>query len=523
MSKTPAKRASEQFVTCLRPFARRRDVGNVFGPSHGLERATTAIRAGLGRAEAQVIAEELGAHLSRHRASGTFTTHDWQRAVGATPVAVKRAGGFADPELRTALDQSLGLLDTFGLEEGDRKSPWRNDEDLLFRMVAYHGVVWLRMVTAGVLPMADPDTFAAKADSRLRLTQIRSSPNPVKSHNDGNMREAMTQTERFEVGSVIPVGQLTCRVIRTISASDARSGSSVYEVASESGSDERVRCALKVPNMPMDPPSLAAFPHSAFVMRPTARVTLEDGRSVDLLPLAETDLFAWWRSRYLSRQQVLGGREVAVLAAPMTAALRAMHTGLGGTIPLVHGDIKLSQFLLGSREQAALQLSDLDLAVPAASVVSTAGTEDGTTAVPARGHTLGYLPPAPDTHLTSRRRDTWALATCWHMLLTNRHPAEVALGRELNDVDRFRAVQAGQFEVSSDLDDGWVELLRTLLTSQHHRPRPSEVLQDVLGLYEPTKVNGLDAVGKVPLDDERHIVTYLGGPEDIRTELLAVV
>jgi hypothetical protein len=517
------RRAVGIVLAAVEQLGRKRQIGHAFGPGAGLEAVENRLgNDGLDVASLIEVVEELGTHLDSHRRAGAFSVHDWKVVLGSGPGAGRPPRGADQVALRSGIEQSLGMLDAFALDESQRHAPWRRDAAVARRMLAYFGVAWLRLVRAGKLPEDDVARFGTRAVSRLTVRGlITADPSPTKVESTAATpavdQDAPTAATDLDTGLVVGEGPWQLRVAGTVRASRARSGSCLYAVTRVSG-PEAPRLVLKVPNLPRstESPELSDLPASDFVMRPLARLLLDDGRTADVLPRAWVDVHAWWRTRREQGRQPLEGREVAALAAPMSAALVALHTGRGGVAPRVHGDVKLSQFLVGAPSGAAVQLTDLDLAVPA--LIHPDGVEAPTT-VPALGHTLGYLPPDPDPNMTSRRRDVWALATCWHLLLADAHPAEVEAGRELTDVERFNAVRAGAWRISETLDRPWAELLELILTKRQRLPA-EELLDAVLGLYETTSFGRRSVIGAVRVDANRWLVTEPGGDERVVTELV---
>ncbi|MCA0323732.1 MAG: serine/threonine-protein kinase [Actinobacteria bacterium] len=509
-------RTAEDFVQALEPWSSSEAA---FGPGAGLDEAIDRIQAVADASTLPVLAQGLGLYLHRLRREGRLTVGQWEALLGGDPAS--SATG-ARGVLRDAIDRSIGLWDAVGLPEGARRASWA-DPQVAAWMLAFHGVVWGRAIARGLLASREQG-----AGTRALVEAMENAVSAVPLRHDllqqEDLREVATARAFPSPGAVFGTGEGgRWRLVECIFA---RGSTRIYavEAINPSSSLRDVPMVAKIVERSALPAEAGGavenLARSSFVMRSLARPSVPN-YYVDILPRAITDLHAWWAEHCHSRSRRLTGREVAAFALPMTQAVVDLHFGAGGGMPHVHGDLKLGQFLIGSPEGSALQLSDLDLVVPAAPIMrSTHSPIEAPTTVAALGFTKGMVPPDhdPERPRASRRNDTWALGVCWHLLLTNRHPADVAAGKELTDYERARTVQDGSAGV--ELDPGtpapWRPVLHSAL-SRTSRPRPAELLPALREIYHPL---GPDLVyGVVDLLNGQTLLTQASGEGGVRSDL----
>lgn len=477
-------RTAEDFVQALEPWSAS---DAAFGPGAGLEEAIDRIQAVANASTLPVLAQGLGLYLHGLRKEGRLTVGQWEALLSGDPAS--SATGTRGV-LRDAIDRSIGLWDAVGLPEGSRRASWA-DPLVAAWMLAFHGVVWGRAIARGMLATSE-QRAGTRALVEAMESAVRAVPSPHDILQQEDPREVATVKAFPSPGAVFGTGEGgRWRLVQCIFA---RGSTRIYavEAINPSSSVRDIPMVAKIVERGALPAeagrAVENLARSSFVMRPLARPSVPN-YYVDILPRAITDLHAWWAENCHARSRRLTGREVAALALPMTQAVADLHLGAGGGLPHVHGDLKLGQFLIGSPEGSALQLSDLDLVVPAAPLMrSTHSPVEAPTTVAALGFTKGMVPPDhdPDQPRASRRNDTWALGICWHLLLTNRHPADVAAGKELTDYERARTVQDGNVgvELDSKTPAPWRRVLQSML-SRTSRPRPTELLPAMRAIYPP--------------------------------------
>jgi hypothetical protein len=225
------------------------------------------------------------------------------------------------------------------------------------------------------------------------------------------------------------------------------------------------------------------LPYSPLLTVPALRIPPGAGVPgwIDVMPDCGSDLHRLWLDNAAEPQARRVTPElVLVLAIPMAAALVDAHTAVNDSAGYAHGDVKLSQFLLGDY---GLQLTDWDHAQPFTHTgfrEPSDGVADSTS-VATTGWTEGYLPPWGRAGRSSPRYDAWALLVCLHMLLAGRHPAETYAGHGLSPYARADAMTRRQWRVEADIDEWWLGFLtRHMDESGTHRPTVRELLTELL-------------------------------------------
>jgi Serine/threonine protein kinase len=515
----------EAYVTAISPWGRG---SRPFGPGLGLDEATEAVRQAIPADFLTPLAESVASHLNELRVGHHLTQTQWNRALGGTSPDLATAPNADD--IRDGIERSMGLLDAFALPDGARLRSWA-DPTVATTMLIYHGVAWLRLVDARVVPSAD----LARGREAISLALASHLPESVGTVSvaEPDVRELTTvqpfphtgqvfgsdSTGRYRLGRILrPSDNSDIYAIELVSPPAALSPAERQRLAQP---DALVAKLIKAAALQGHTPvPIECIGISDFLMRPIARPEVP-GHRIEILPRAQSDLYTWWKHRYKDQRRLLTGREVLALALPMLAGVVALHTGRGGRTQYVHGDLKLGQFLLGASTGGALQLSDLDLLVPAAVIPPSSDPDwEPSTTVSALGFTHGYVPLDHDGKRTSRRNDTWALGICWHLLLTNSHPADLAANEELADFDRARVVhdeRLGGLKLSADLPVPWRGCINAAL-SRTGRPRPSELIPMLSALYPP--VGETQVYGVIDLGDGTSLLTAAGGAEHVTTEQL---
>jgi len=486
------------------------------GPDTTLDEARRIVAAsGLDRVQLRGLAEDVATHLEGARSSGTFTVRDWETSfgVGSDQRASRRS------QVRDDVDFGLGAMDATRMPGG--VPPFRTwQESDLARLLGLHLVGYLRLRSRGFFPSRDVDALVSRCASRLAVATSFVEPTGLPPGRDHALAVGIDVVDDETIRGPLAIGAVIGDdvngryvVVGDFASPGTRSHFVRLEVLEPPRSDHYYavgvsvgdRCLLKLHPSDVELTQPQDLPVSAFVMGPIARLRV-GSRHGDVLPLADVDLYAWWRTQAAAGRR-LDSYEVLALAAPMAAGLAALHGGRGDKVAMVHGDVKLSQFLIGN----TLQISDLEMAV------ATSGQQEARSSVPAKGHTLGYLPPDGDPDMTSRRRDSWALGVCWHLLLTGVHPAEVVSGRAMSNYDRCRAVWRGHWAIGDDVHPSWRSILEGLLKTGSRR-RPAAVLTELLAMDTsvrdaPTAAAATGVLASVELGDGTRLVTARGGDE----------
>jgi len=513
----------ESYLAALTPWAHG---SRPFGPGLGLDEAVKAVRHVVPDDLLTPLAESVASHLHELRLGHHLTPPQFNRVLGGTSpnlAAVPNAAA-----IRDGIERSMGLLDAFALPDQARRRSWA-DPSVAIVMLAYHGVAWLRLVDARVVPSTDVVNGRSTLSRALASHQLKSAKPVLAAEPDA--REMTTvkpfpheghvfgsdSSGRYRLGHELP-GSANSDIYALELVSSPPSLSPGDRQLMQQP-DAIVAKLIKTETLRgRTPVEIDSIGLSDFLMRPLIRLHVPS-HQIEILPRAHVDLYTWWRRRCKDQGHQLTGREVLALALPMLVGVVALHTGRSQRTPYVHGDLKLGQFLIGAPKGAALQLSDLDLVVPAAVIPTPTDSDwEPSTTVAALGFTRDYVPPDHDGNRTSRRNDTWALGICWHLLLTNTHPADP--DEERADFERARVVhdsRHGGLKLSADMPAPWRACINAVL-SRTDRPRPTELVSMLTALYPPA--GETRAYGVVDLGDGTCLLTAAGGPEHVTAERL---